>query len=78
MEIKAREKTGLLMFGFLMAWAALFLMLTNIYEIFFVNGDIVWWIIWIVSALFALGSSLFLGVGFGAEFEADKEETNAS
>ena len=78
MEIKAKEKTGLLMFGFLMAWIALFLMLTNIYEIFFVNGDIVWWIIWIVSALFALGSSLFLGVVFGAEFEADKEETKAS
>jgi hypothetical protein len=69
MEIKAKEKTGLLMFGFLMAWIALFLMLTNIYEIFFVNGDIVWWIIWVVSGLCALGSSLFLGVGFGAEFE---------
>ena len=73
MEIKAREKTGLLMFGFLMAWIALFLMLTNIFETFFVNGDIVWWIIWIVAALFALGSSLFLGVGFGAEF-GEKEK----
>jgi len=75
MEIKAKEKTGLLMFGFLMAWAALFLMLTNIYEIFFVNGDIVWWIIWIVGGLCALGSSLFLGVGFGAEF--GEEESKA-
>ena len=73
MEIKAKEKTGLLMFGFLMAWAALFLMLTNIYEIFFVNGDLVWWIVWIVGALCALGSSLFLGVGFGAEFVAEEK-----
>jgi hypothetical protein len=69
MEIKAREKTGTLMFGFIMAWAALFLML----EIFFVNGDILWWIAWIVGGLFALGSSLFLGVGFGAEFEEEKK-----
>ena len=72
MEIKAKEKTGLLMFGFLMAWIAMFLMLTNIYEIFFVNGDIVWLIMWIVSGLSALGSSLFLGVGFGAEFVEEK------
>ena len=73
MEIKAREKTGLLMFGFLMAWAALFSMFTNIFEIFFVNGDIVWWIIWVVGGLCALGSSLFLGVGFGAEFEEESK-----
>ena len=72
MEIKAREKTGLLMFGFIFAWAALFSMLTNIYEIFFVSGDIVWWVVWVVGGLCALGSSLFLGVGFGAEF--GKEE----
>jgi hypothetical protein len=77
MEIKAREKTGLLMFGFLMAWAALFLGLTNIYEIFFVNGDIVWWIVWIVGALCALGSSLFLGVGFGAEFVAEEKSQSS-
>ena len=68
MEIKAREKTGLLMFGFIFAWAALFLMLTNIFETFFVNGDIVWWILWVVGGLCGLGSCLFLGVGFGAEF----------
>jgi len=73
MEIKAREKTGLLMFGFIMAWAALFLMLTNIFEIFFVNGDIVWWIFWAVGGLCGLGSSLFLGVGFGAEFETEEK-----
>ena len=75
MEIKAREKTGLLMFGFLLGWTSLFLMLTNIFEVFFANGDILWWIIWIVGALCALGSSLFLGVGFGAEF--GEEESKA-
>lgn len=74
MEIKAREKTGTLMFGFIMAWAALFLMLTNIYETFLVNGDILWWLAWIVGGLCALGSSLFLGVGFGAEFGEEEKK----
>ena len=71
MEIKAREKTGLLMFGFIFAWATLFLMLSNFYEIFS-SGSIGWWVFWVLFALCALGSSLFLGVGFGAEFEAEE------
>jgi hypothetical protein len=33
----------------------------------------VWWIVWIVGALCALGSSLFLGVGVGAEFGAEEK-----
>ena len=74
MEIKAKEKTGLLVFGFIFAWVALFLMLTNVFEIFFANGDIVWWIVWVVGALCGLGSSLFLGVGFGAEFEEEESK----
>ncbi len=78
MEIKAKEKTGLLMFGFLFAWAALFLMLSNFFEIFFAKDSIVWWIFWVLSALCALGSSLFLGVGFGAEFGAEEVELKAS
>jgi hypothetical protein len=71
MEIKAREKTGLLAFGFVFAWAALFFMLSNFFEIL-PPGSIGWWAFWIFFALCVLGSSLFLGVGFGAEFVESK------
>jgi hypothetical protein len=71
MEIKAKEKTGLLAFGFIFAWAALFLMLSNFFELF-PKESIVWWIFWVLCALCVLGSSLFLGVGFGAEFVESK------
>ena len=71
MEIKAREKTGLLMFGFLFAWVALFSMLANFFEIFS-KESIGWWVLWVLCALCVLGSSLFLGVGFGAEFVESK------
>ena len=76
MEIKAKEKTGLLMFGFVFAWAALFLMLSNFFELF-PKESIGWWVFWVISALCALGSSLFLGVGFGAEF-GEKVESKVS
>ena len=69
MEIKAKEKTGLLMFGFIFAWAALFFMLSNFFEIF-PTESIGWWVFWVLCALCMLGSSLFLGVGFGAEVES--------
>ncbi len=78
MEIKAGEKTGLLVFGFISAWAALFLMLSNFFEIFSTTESIGWWVFWVLCALCALGSSLFLGVGFGAEFEEEKVESKAS
>ena len=71
MEIKAKEKTGLLMFGFLSAWAALFLMLTNFFELL-PKESLGWWAFWVISAICALVSSLFLGVGFGAEFVESK------
>jgi hypothetical protein len=71
MEIKAREKTGLLMFGFLFAWVALFSMLANFFEVFS-KESIGWWLLWALCALCVLGSSLFLGVGFGAEFVESK------
>ncbi len=71
MEIKAREKTGLLMFGFVFAWAALFLMLSNFFELL-PKESIGWWVLWALCALCVLGSSLFLGVGFGAEFVESK------
>ncbi len=72
MEIKAKEKTGLLMFGFIFAWAALFLMLSNFFEIL-PTESIGWWAFWVLCAICVLGSSLFLGVGFGAEFGAEVE-----
>jgi len=71
MEIKAREKTGLLMFGFIFAWAALLLMLSNFFEIFSKKST-AWWAFWVLCAICALVSSLFLGVGFGAEFVESK------
>jgi len=33
MEVKAGAKVGLLMFGFVFAWAAVFLMLSNFFEL---------------------------------------------
>jgi len=66
MVVMPREKSGLLMFGFLFAWVALFSMLSNFFEIF-PMGSIGWWALWVLCALCVLGSSLFLGVGFGAE-----------
>ena len=31
-----------------------------------------WWVLWVLCAICVLASSLFLGVGFGAEFEAEE------
>lgn len=66
MEVKAGAKVGLLMFGFVFAWAAVFLMLSNFFELLS-KESIGWWAFWVISAICALVSSLFLGVGFGAE-----------
>jgi hypothetical protein len=66
MEVKAGAKVGLLMFGFVFGWAALFLMLSNLFELL-PKESIGWWAFWTISAICALISSLFLGVGFGAE-----------
>ena len=66
MEVKAGAKVGLLMFGFVFAWAAFFLMLSNLFELL-PKESIGWWAFWVISAICALVSSLFLGVGFGAE-----------
>ena len=66
MEVKAGAKVGLLMFGFVFAWAALFLMLSNLFELL-PKESMGWWAFWVISAICALVSSLFLGVGFGAE-----------
>ncbi len=66
MEVKAGAKVGLLMFGFVFAWAALFLMLSNLFELL-PKESIGWWAFWAISAICALVSSLFLGVGLGAE-----------
>ena len=73
MVVKPGEKAGLLIFGFIFAWAALFLMFSNFFEIL-PTGSIGWWAFWVLWALCVLGSSLFLGVGFGAEFEAEEVE----
>jgi hypothetical protein len=66
MEVKAGAKVGLLMFGFLSAWTALFLALSNFFELL-PKESVTWWAFWVLSAICALISSLFLGVGFGAE-----------
>ena len=66
MEIKAKEKTGLLVFGFIFAWAALFFMLSNFFELF-PKESIVWWIFWVLCALCVLGSSNILGECPGLE-----------
>jgi hypothetical protein len=65
MEVKATAKVGLLMFGFIFAWAALFLMLANLLEQL-PTGVIAGSVFWLLFAVFAVASSLFLGVGFGA------------
>jgi hypothetical protein len=77
MEIKAKEKTGLLVFGFIFAWVAFGLMLSNFFELLSAYS-ISWWIVWALCAVCALGSSLFLGVGFGAEFGAEEADSKAS
>ncbi len=77
MVVKAREKAGLLVFGFIFAWAALFLMLSNFFEIF-PTESIGWWVFWVLCAVCVVVSSLFLGVGFGAGFEAEEVESKAS
>jgi len=71
MVVKPGEKAGLLIFGFIFAWAALFLMLSNFFEIF-PTESIVWWAFWALCAICVLVSSLFLGVGFGAEIVESK------
>ena len=71
MVVKAGEKAGLLIFGFIFAWAALFFMLSNFFEIF-ATESIGWWVFWALCAICVLVSSLFLGVGFGAEIVESK------
>ena len=66
MDVKAGEKAGLLIFGFIFAWVALFLMLSNFFELLPAES-IVWWAFWVLGAICGLVSSLFLGIGFGAE-----------
>jgi len=71
MVVKAGEKAGLAVFGFIFAWAALFFMLANFFELF-PKESIVWWIFWVLCAFCVLGSSIFLGVGFGAKIVESK------
>jgi len=71
MVVKPGEKAGLLIFGFIFAWAALFLMLSNFFEIL-PKESIGWWAFWALCAVCVLVSSLFLGVGFGAEIVESK------
>ena len=66
MEVKAGAKVGLLMFGFIFAWVALFLMLALLLEQL-PTGVIAGSVFWVLLAVFAGLSSLFLGVGLGAE-----------
>ena len=77
MVVKAKEKAGLLVFGFIFAWAALFLGLSNLFELL-PKESIGWWILWGLCAFCVLGSSVFLGVGFGAEFGAEEVESKES
>ena len=69
MVVKPGEKAGLVIFGFIFAWGALFSMLSNFFEIF-PTESIGWWTLWILFAICVLISSLFLGIGFGAEIES--------
>jgi len=71
MVVKPGEKAGLLIFGFIFAWAALFLMLSNFFEIL-PKESIGWWAFWALCAVCVLVSSLFLGIGFGAEIVESK------
>lgn len=66
MEVKAGAKVGLLMFGFIFAWAALFLMLASLLEQL-PTGFLAGSVFLVLFGVFAVASSLFLGVGFGAE-----------
>ena len=71
MVVNAGEKAGLLIFGLIFAWVALFSMLSNFFEMF-PRESIGWWAFWVLCAICVLISSLFLGIGFGAEIEESK------
>ena len=71
MVVNAGEKAGLLIFGLIFAWAALFSMLSNFFELF-ATESIGWWVLWVLCAICVLISSLFLGIGFGAEIVESK------
>ena len=71
MVVNAGEKAGLLIFGLIFAWAALFSMFSNFFEIF-PTESIGWWALWVLCAICVLISSLFLGIGFGAEIVESK------
>ena len=71
MVVNPGEKAGLLIFGFIFAWAAMFSMLSNFFEIF-TKETIGWWAFWVLFAICVLISSIFLGIGFGAEIVDSK------
>jgi hypothetical protein len=71
MVVNAGEKAGLLIFGLVFAWAALFSMLSNFFEMF-PRESIGWWAFWVLCAICVLISSLFLGIGVGAEIVESK------
>ena len=71
MVVKPGEKAGLMIFGLIFAWAALFSMLSNFFELF-PRESIGWWAFWVLCAICVLISSLFLGIGFGAEIVESK------
>jgi hypothetical protein len=58
--VDAEEKAGLRVIGFVFAWAALFFMLANFFELFSKEG-IVWWVFWVLCAICVLVSSICLG-----------------
>ena len=66
MVVKAEEKSGLKVIGFVFAWAALFFLLSNFFELF-PKESIVWWIFWVLCALCVLVSSNILGECPGLE-----------
>jgi hypothetical protein len=66
MVVKAGEKSGLKVIGLVFAWAALFFMLSNFFELF-PKESIVWWIFWVLCALCVLVSSVILGECPGLE-----------
>lgn len=66
MEVKPTAKVGLLMFGLIFAWIALFLMLALLLEQL-PTGIWAGSVFLVIAAVFAVASSLFLGVAFGAE-----------
>ena len=66
MVVKAGEKSGLKVLGFIFAWGALFFMLSNFFELF-PKESIVWWIFWVLCAICVLVSSVTLGECPGLE-----------